>query len=145
MKLKKLKDTYNDYQMEISYGQLMAIKNALATDHSEVLSDELYSEINWYLQNVPGPGESEEEFDSKNDGGLQGAPGKEEGGADDLLPAPNAPGEEAGPEPSGGGEDDLPPGRNLYPGEGGDGEGAPDHSPEGGDEADQHLPAPDEE
>jgi len=71
MKIKKLKfdgmDSFNDYGVEMSYGQLVAIRNALEKDHSEPLSDELYAELNYYLQNVPGPGESSDEFKAERD------------------------------------------------------------------------------
>jgi len=68
MKIKKIKDTYNDLTVEISYGQLVAIRNALEKDHADPLSDELYAEIGWYLQNtVPQPGESEEAFKAERD------------------------------------------------------------------------------
>jgi hypothetical protein len=71
MKIKKLKfdgmDSFNDYGVEMSYGQLVAIRNALEKDHSDPLSDELYAELNYYLQNVPGPGESSDEFKAERD------------------------------------------------------------------------------
>lgn len=71
MKIKKIKfdgmDSFNDYQVEASYGQLVAIRNALEKDHSDPLSDELYAELNYYLQNVPGPGESSDEFKAERD------------------------------------------------------------------------------
>ena len=56
MKIKKVSDTFNTYSVELSFGQLVAMRNALEKDHSDPLSDEIYAEINWYLQNVPGPG-----------------------------------------------------------------------------------------
>lgn len=71
MKIKKMKfdgmDSFNDYQVELSYGQLVAIRNALEKDHSDPLSDELYAELNYYLQNIPGPGESSDEFKAERD------------------------------------------------------------------------------
>lgn len=66
MKIKKVKydglDSFNDYAVELSYGQLVAIRNALEAKHDDPLSDELYAEINYYLQNIPGPGESSDAF-----------------------------------------------------------------------------------
>jgi len=60
-------DSFNDYGVEMSYGQLVAIRNALEKDHADPLSDELYAELNYYLQNVPGPGESSDEFKAERD------------------------------------------------------------------------------
>lgn len=83
MKIKKMKfdgmDSFNDYQVEMSYGQLVAIRNALEKDHSDPLSDELYAELNYYLQNVPGPGESSDEFKAERDAAKKT---KEEAGAE---------------------------------------------------------------
>ena len=71
MKIKKAKfdgqDTFNDYDVSISYGQLVAIRNALEKAHDDPLSDELYAELNYYLQNIPGPGESSEDFKAERD------------------------------------------------------------------------------
>lgn len=71
MKIKKVKfdgmDSFNDYQVELSYGQLVAIRNALEAKHDDPLSDELYAEINYYLQNIPGPGESSDAFKQERD------------------------------------------------------------------------------
>lgn len=71
MKIKKVKfdgmDSFNDYQVELSYGQLVAIRNALEQAHADPLSDELYAEINYYLQNIPGPGESSDAFKQERD------------------------------------------------------------------------------
>ena len=71
MKIKKLKfdgmDSFNDYSVEMSYGQLVALRNALEKDHSDPLSDELYAELNYYLQNIPGPGENSDEFKAERD------------------------------------------------------------------------------
>lgn len=140
MKVKKIKDTYNDYQVEMSFGQLQAIKNALANDHSDPLSDELYAELEWYLQNVPGPGESEDDLKAAEEAGKSGL---DQAGpqdqqpldqqADQLLPAPG--------EEEMGGEGELPPGdeQGPMPGEedlGGD---------LGGDLGEEPPPAPEEE
>lgn len=62
MKIQKIKDTFNDYRVELSWGQLNAIFAALEKDHADPLADELFAELGWYLQNVPGPGEDEEEY-----------------------------------------------------------------------------------
>ena len=113
MKIKKVKfdemDSFNDYQVELSYGQLVAVRNALEAKHDDPLSDELYAEINYYLQNIPGPGESSDAFKeerqmskkTKDEAGQeiapedagQGGPPSETGlesgqGAGGALPAP---------------------------------------------------------
>ena len=84
-------ESYNDYDVEMSYGQLQAIYRALERDHSDPLADELYAELGYYLQNVPGPGESEEEYKEgvqaqKEASGLaepeMGEEGEAEGGRD---------------------------------------------------------------
>ncbi len=62
MVIKKKKDTFNDYSVELSWGQLNAIHRALEQEHADPLADELFAELGWYLQNVPGPGEDEEEY-----------------------------------------------------------------------------------
>jgi hypothetical protein len=67
MKIKKVEKQFNTYAVELSYGQLVAIRNALEQDHSNPLADEGYAEINWYLQNVPGPGEDQEDFKAERD------------------------------------------------------------------------------
>ena len=160
MKIKKIKDTYNDYQCELSFGQLMAIKNALASDHSDPLADELFAELNWYLDNIPGPGESEDDLKREEEAGASGMASPEAEGqpmnpeADDLLPAapeeggegeegalPPEGGEMGGPEGSEpGGEE---PGMAEAPGgeePGGEGPPVPASHPPG--EADRRLPTP---
>ena len=57
MELKKVKDTYNTYSVKLSFGQLVAIRDALKKDHSDPLSDEVLAEIEYYLNDLPGPGE----------------------------------------------------------------------------------------
>jgi hypothetical protein len=115
MKIKKLKfdgmDSFNDYGVELSYGQLVAIRNALEKDHSDPLSDEILAELNYYLDNVPGPGESTDEFKAERDAAKKT---KDEAGeeveAKDVPPndteleageggLPPPPSDEGGPEP----------------------------------------------
>src|SRR5271157_1899782 len=62
MEIKKKKGTFNTYICELSFGQLLAFRNGLASDHADPLADEAYAELNWYLDNVPGPGEEEEDL-----------------------------------------------------------------------------------
>ena len=156
MKIKKIKDTYNDYQCELSFGQLTAIRNALSAEHADPLADELFAELNWYLDNIPGPGESEEDIKAQEQAGASGMASPEAAQkplnpqADELLPAP---GEEEGGQPPG--AEGPPPGEEGPPGEGAPeaqpgeegppqpGEEGPPAGPEG--EADRRLPPPPEE
>lgn len=83
MKIAKAKykgaSTFNDYEVELSWGQLMAIHAALEKDHANPLSDELFAELSFYLENVPGPGESEEEYKAAREAETQAIQGGEEG------------------------------------------------------------------
>lgn len=154
MKIKKIKDTYTDYQCELSFGQLVAIKNALATDHADPVSDELFAELDWYLGNIPGPGESDEDLKKEDEAAQSGLASPEAGQqplqarADELLPEPEggAPGGEEG------GELEGPP-MGGEGGEGGEFEGPPPEEGAGeevmagggGEPVDDRLPPPPEE
>lgn len=119
MKLEKIKKTYNDYKLELSWAQVEAIAAALEKDHANVVSDELYAEWQWYMNHVPGPGVDEDAFEQQKvaAGGQAGGTGDVEGGDEsaDSLPIPMPPGEsgadtegaEPPPHPPVGEEDDL--------------------------------------
>jgi hypothetical protein len=77
VKISKAKDTFNDYKVELSWGQLNAIYNALEQNHADPLADELFAELGWYLQNVPGPGEDEEEYKAAKEAEKQAREGGE--------------------------------------------------------------------
>lgn len=98
MKLEKVKNSYNDYKLELSWGQVEAIASALAQNHSDPLADELYAEWQWYMERVPGPGEDEEELKAKQKS-------DEEGDLDIPMP----PGHAAGTPPETGDEDIATP------------------------------------
>ena len=66
MKLEKIKDTYNDYKLELSWGQLDAVLKALERNHADPMMDELFAEWQWYMGHVPGPGEEEEKSEEKS-------------------------------------------------------------------------------
>ncbi len=149
MKIKKIKGTYNDYSVELSFGQIQAIKDALASDHANPVADELYAELVWYLDNIPGPGEDEEDLkkaEEADDSELaspdaEGQPLRPKS-ADTLLPLPgdetdNEGRGEEGPEPDLGSEGEL-----LEPGEALEPEEAPEPTES---EADQRLPRPPED
>jgi hypothetical protein len=111
MKLEKVKKTYNDYSLELSWGQLEAIAAVLEANHSDPLADELYAEWKWYMEHVPGPGEDEAKWDAQQkasaeasvQGGAEGEAGEED------MPIPMPPGSEAGTPPEGGAEAPYPP------------------------------------
>jgi hypothetical protein len=113
MKIKKVSSTYNTYSVEMSFGQLEAIRNAMANDHADPLADELYAELTWYLDNIPGPGESEEDLKAAEEAEESGLADKDVGEkptkerADDYLPSP---GEDEGAPGGAEGEVPLPPG-----------------------------------
>ncbi len=127
MQIKKVKNSFNDYSVEMSWGQLMAIHAALEASHADPIADETFAELSWYLENVPGPGEDEEEIKAAKEAEQQqaaGGDGGDEGrdlgalGAEVPLDDPTAeesdvPVSEVGDEMPGGPSDggsDLPPG-----------------------------------
>jgi hypothetical protein len=137
MKIKKIKfdgmDSFNDYQLEVSYGQLIAMRNALEKDHSDPLSDEIFAELNYYLQNVPGPGESSDEFKAERDAAKKT---KDEAGEEtdgEHAPATDTELEAGLPAPPSEDDEDLgaPMGTTGGEGEdeGGEGESAVDAGP----------------
>ncbi len=83
MLIKKKKDSFNDYNVELSWGQLNAIYQALEQDHADPLADELFAELGWYLQNVPGPGEDEEEYKAAKEAERAAVDGGSEAGGPD--------------------------------------------------------------
>jgi len=138
IKLSKVKGTYNTYKLELSMGQIEAIRNALEKDHADPISDELLAIFSYYVEKVPGPGEEEEDLKARE--GHPGAAADEEG--DFPIPMPPTEGTEAP-----GNEPPLPP-------EGGAGAPPPAGPQAGGEEPmpepgmteepnpDQHLAEP---
>lgn len=140
MKLEKIKKTYNDYKLEVSWGQVEAIAAALEANHADPLADELFAEWKWYMERVPGPGEDEEAWEAQQKAAEGGGVPGEEGD----VPIPMPPGSEAGTPPGDGGERDFPPDEEMGGApEGGAPEGAPEAGPEGG--AEVGLPEPEPE
>lgn len=110
MKLEKVRKTYNDYKLELSWGQLEAIASVLEANHSDPLADELYAEWKWYMEHVPGPGEDEDAWDAQQKAAAKGAAGAgAEGEEGEDLPIPMPPGSEVGTPPEGGEEAPFPP------------------------------------
>ena len=78
MKIKKKPDTYNTYTLEdVSFGQLVAFQDALATAHGPI-ADELRAEIKWYLDNaVAPPGVEQKEFEAEKDADAEAKEGSD--------------------------------------------------------------------
>lgn len=137
IKLTKVKETFNTYKLELSYGQIEAIQQALEKDHANPISDELLAIFGYYLAKVPGPGQDEEAKNAETaapavDAGFggqggQGGPIADLGGqGGEPLPLP--------PEDDGMGDEGFEPGApegDLPP------EGAP-----GEEDIDSALPPP---
>jgi len=105
IKLSKVKGTYNTYKLELSMGQIEAIRNALEKDHADPISDELLAIFSYYVEKVPGPGEEEDDLKAREE--HPGMAADEEG--DFPIPMPPREGgegmEEEPPTP-----DEVPPG-----------------------------------
>ncbi len=68
MRIKKKDSDFNSYSIEdVSYGELVALERALADRHDDVITDEIYATIKWYLDELPKPGESDSEETDEND------------------------------------------------------------------------------
>jgi hypothetical protein len=150
IKLNKSKGTFNTYKLELSYGQIECIRQALEKDHANPIADELLQMFNYYISTVPGPGEEEDDVKARAESSAIGQKlGQEE--EDDGMGLPMPPGQEqeqgttvAGEGPEGGAGDDLeadPRFQDAPDAEagGGGGGGAP---PGFKEETDQRLPAP---
>lgn len=68
MKIDKVKDTYGDYKVTLTYGQLIAIRKCLKEHGKEPISDELVKELEYYLDKLPKPGVDEDEEGSNEEG-----------------------------------------------------------------------------
>lgn len=155
MKIKKVNGTYDTYSVELSFMQLNELKNSLAVDHANPVSDELFQNLVWYMQNIEGPGESAEDLKKAEEAeasgmggpGAEGEPLDPEAAADEFLPqapddeggvdeAPGGPGGEGGDEALGGTDEE---------GTGGPLGGPPAGQSSGGRagaEADRRVPRP---
>lgn len=155
IEVKKKSGTYNTYTLRLSMGQIECVHAALSKDHANPIADELLKLFEYYLKNVPGPGEEEEDLQAQDEEGAMGGPGApgdpgaegEDGGDDVPLPMP--PGYEgdgrttvAGEGP----EDDLGGGGDEFggdePGAGGPPSALPGGDEQGGGPEDDLLPAP---
>ena len=60
MKIDKVKGTYSEYKLTLSFGQLKELHSALADDHVGPIKDEMFKALDYYLAKLPLPGEDEE-------------------------------------------------------------------------------------
>lgn len=91
IKISKLKNSYNTYKLELSYGQIVTIQKALQAVHDDAIADELLAMFNYYTTELPGPGEDEEDADARKEA-VAGADGQ--GDENDEFPVPMPPGQE---------------------------------------------------
>ena len=84
MKIDKVKGSYSEYKCTVSFGQLKALRDALAVDHSGPILDEMFKALDYYMSKLPLPGDDEDakkakeaekaaEADDKNDAAPAGA------------------------------------------------------------------------
>ena len=93
MVIKKQKGTYNNYDLEVSWGQLQIFADALERDHSDPVSDETLAEVQWYMAHIPGPGEEEEEVKAREEGAMGAGGQPEPVGDEEETPLPMPPAE----------------------------------------------------
>ena len=60
MKIDKVKDTYSEYKLTMSFGQLKAMHKALEADHVGPVADEMFKALDYYLAKLPLPGEDKD-------------------------------------------------------------------------------------
>ena len=105
MQITKVNGSFNEYKLEISYAELLAIRDALARSHAGPVGDELYSGIVWYIDKLPPPGVEEE--DEEEEGAK--APAKKHSKEPGSLELPD-------PDDSEGGSEDGSEGAEPTPG-----------------------------
>jgi hypothetical protein len=130
IQLKKKSGTYNTYTIQLSYGQIEALRQALEADHANPIGDELKALFDYYINSIPGPGEEEEDVKARDEQAAI-ANGQATSAAEDDNPIPMPPsGEEDG-------------GEITVAGEGPEGMGGMDGGM-GGDDG-VHIPAGEDE
>lgn len=81
MKLKKQNGQFNTYSAELTYGELLLLRNALhKSPGMGPEADEMLEGFNWYLDKMPEPGE---DTDTKD--GMSNTPNMAKDKADDAL------------------------------------------------------------
>jgi hypothetical protein len=84
MEIKKKSSTFDTYVAELSYGELMAMRDSLAKSHTGPVADDLYQGVQWHLEKLPKPGEDEDKGEEGLDG--EGKPNNSlRSAADDLM------------------------------------------------------------
>ena len=68
----KVADSYNMYRLELSLGEIKAVKDAVEkTETVDAIIDDFAAALDWSLENVPGAGETKEEFKARKEGGYE--------------------------------------------------------------------------
>lgn len=81
MKIKKTTGQYNTYGAELTYGELLHIRDALAANPGMgPEADEMLEGFNWYLEKMPEPGEESDKKEGTSDN-----PNMSKDKADDAL------------------------------------------------------------
>ena len=101
MHIEKVNNTFDTYKLTISRGELSALSDALDKVDPSPVTDAMREGVQWYLNNVPGPGEDKKEFIAKKDLAKERSAGPEP----TALP-PKPPEKLVDPEPL---DDLLPP------------------------------------
>lgn len=91
IQLKKKSGTYNTYTIQLSYGQIECIRQAVEKDHATPIADELRELLDYYLKTLPGPGEDDDDVKARDE--MVDADSSEDGDDDDML-IPLPPGED---------------------------------------------------
>jgi hypothetical protein len=68
MKLKKQSGQFNTYSAELTYGEILVLRNALAKSPGMgPEADEMLEGFNWYLEKMPEPGEEGDKKEGTSD------------------------------------------------------------------------------
>jgi len=85
MQVKKKKGSFNDYELNMSWGELEAIRDALSQHHTGPIADELFAGIIWSMERLPKPGEDEDSKEGDGEENIQ------TGGSQPISAGPGAP------------------------------------------------------
>lgn len=84
MKIDKVNNSFNTYKIELSFGELVAIVNAMEDSKLvDPIADEVRQGLQWYLNELPGPGEDKEDLKAAKDAKKEAEKG--EGEPEDLA------------------------------------------------------------
>jgi len=79
MELSKSDKHYNKYRAELSYGELVRLRDLLQPDNSNPIDDEMFNALDWYIKRLPQPGETKDDLKAKEEGGEAGGAAGEGG------------------------------------------------------------------